>query len=198
MTDELTDIEAKSLASECNDKEWAFAREYIIDFNGLQAIWRAGCFRVTSDESAGVGACNLLKRPRVQAALQILKAQRASRVNMTADSVLSEMAALSHSDINHYTVDDNGKIQLVEGAPSNAMSAIQSVKHRKTIKEDKDGNVTITHDVEIKLWDKPTPLKLMGKHVGLFPDKMELTGKDGKPIETVTRIERVVVKAKAS
>jgi phage terminase small subunit len=132
----------------------------------------------------------------VQAALEIVKQQRMARVNMTADSVLSEMAALAHSDITHYTVDDDGRVQLVEGAPANAMSAIQSIKHKKTIKEDDKGNVTITHDVEIKLWDKPAPLKLMGKHVGLFPDRMEHTGKDGKPIETVSRIERVVVKPK--
>ena len=193
---ELDAIELKSLASECSQKEWAFVREYIIDLNGTQAVWRTGCFNVSTDQSAGVCATNLLKRPRVQAALEIVRAQRNARVNMTADSVLSEMAALAHSDITHYVVDDDGRVQLVEGAPANAMSAIQSVKHKKTIREDDKGNVTITHDVEIRLWDKPAPLKLMGKHVGLFPDRLEHTGKDGKPIETVSRIERVVVRPK--
>lgn len=189
--DELTADERlaqKSLASECNKKEWAFVREYIVDLNGTQAVWRAGCFRVKDDASAAVCASMLLRRPKVKAALAVVTAQRNARVSMTADSVLSEMAALANSDISHYYVDDDGKIRLTEEAPANAMSAIQSVKHRKTIKEDKDGNVFITHDVEIRLWDKPAPLRLMGKHIGLFPDRMEHTGKDGGPIQTTRRI----------
>lgn len=195
MSNELSDIEAKSLASECTDREWVFAREYIIDLNGTQAVLRSGCFRVTSPESAAVAASLMLKKPNVAAAVQELLAQRASRVNMTADSVLHEMALLSHSDHSHYVVDDNGRIQLTEGAPAGAMRAIKSVKHKKTIREDKDGGVTITHDVEITLWDKPTPLKLMGRNVGLFPDKVELTGPNGGPVQTITKIERVVVDA---
>jgi hypothetical protein len=75
------------------------------------------------------------------------------------------------------------------------MRAIQSIKRKKTVREDKAGTVTITYDVEIKLWDKPSPLKLMGKQHGLFPDKMELTGKNGAPLEVVSRIERVIVPA---
>jgi phage terminase small subunit len=131
----------------------------------------------------------------VNALLDIMRAQREQRTNLTADSVLHEMSLLSNSDLSHYVIDDNGHVQLAAGAPEGAMRAIQSIKRKKTIKEDKDGNVTITYDVEIKLWDKPAPLKLMGRHVGLFPDKVELSTKDGKPLEVVTRIERVVVNA---
>jgi hypothetical protein len=32
------------------------------------------------------------------------------------------------------------------------------------------------------LWDKPQPLKLTGRHVGLYPDKVELVGKGGEPL----------------
>ncbi len=45
-------------------------------------------------------------------------------------------------------------------------------------------------DVEITLWDKVMPLRLMGRHVGLF-DRVEHSA----PIEHVTRIERVVLPA---
>lgn len=189
----LDDHELDALAQTCNEKERAFCREYVIDLNATQAILRAGCFNVNSDESAAVGGSRLLSRAKVQALINVLKAQRCARVNITQDSVLHEMSLLSHSDQSHYVVDDNGHIQLAAGAPEGAMRAIQSVKRKKTIKEDKDGNVTITYDVEIKLWDKPAPLKLMGRHVGLFPDKVEVTGPNGGPLDVVTRIERVVV-----
>lgn len=187
------DIESEALAQSCNEKERTFAQEFVIDLNGTQSVLRAGCFNVSTNESAAVAASRLLSRDKVQALIAVLQAQRLSRVNITQDSVLHEVSLLAQSNIHHYLVDDNGKVELAAGAPEGAMRAIQSIKHKKTIREDKEGTVTITHDVEIKLWDKPTPLKLMGRHVGLFPDKVEVTGKNGGPIEQVTRIERVVV-----
>jgi phage terminase small subunit len=192
MSDEL---DAEALAQTCNEKERVFAAEYIIDLNATAAVLRAGCFNVSSEASASVAGSRLLGRPKVAALVEIMKAQRLSRVSITQDSVLHEMSLLSNSNLEHYVIDDDGQVKLAAGAPEGAMRAVQSIKRKKTIKEDKDGNVTITYDVELKLWDKPAPLKLMGRHVGLFPDKVEVTGKDGKPIETVTRIERVIVDA---
>lgn len=192
MSDEL---DAEALAQTCNAKERAFAAEYIIDLNATAAVLRAGCFDVSSENSAANAGSRLLSRPKVAALVEILKAQRLSRVNITADSVLHEMSLLSNSNIEHYVIDDDGQIKLAAGAPEGAMRAVQSIKRKKTVKEDKDGNVSIVYDVELKLWDKPAPLKLMGRHVGLFPDKVEVSGKDGKPIEMVTRIERVIVDA---
>jgi len=191
----IDDAETEALAQTCNDKERAFAREFVIDLNASAAVWRAGCFNVTTDSSAGECGSRVLSRPKVKALISVLSAQRASRTNLTADSVLHEMSLLANSDQSHYIVDDNGQILLTAGAPEGAMRAIQSVKRKKTIREDHEGHITITYDVELKLWDKPGSLKLMGRHVGLFPDKVQVTGKDGGPIETVTRIERVIVDA---
>jgi hypothetical protein len=110
---------------------------------------------------------------------------RAIRVNMTADSVLEEVACLANASVEHYKVSDDGNLILAEGAPPNAMKAIQSVKRRKIVKEDAAGGITITYEVEFKLWDKPGALKLMGRHVGIkaFADRLELTGAGGGPIE---------------
>lgn len=176
-----------------NAKQKAFVSEYIIDMNGAQAAIRAGY----SFNSAAVIATELLKKPNVAAAVARSKAQRAARVGMTQDSVLHEMSLLSHARIDHYVVSDKGEVTLAPGAPEDAMAAVQAIKKRTTVKEDAEGNITITYDVELRLWDKPTPLKLMGRHVGLFPDRMEHTGKDGGPIETkVTRVESVIIDPK--
>lgn len=108
------------------------------------------------------------------------------------------MAALAMSRIDHYIVDDNGQVQLAEGAPDNAMAAIQSIKRKKTVRQDTAGNITITYDVEIRLWDKPQPLKLTGRHVGLYPDRVEHVGKGGGPIEmTQVSSEELLARHKA-
>jgi phage terminase small subunit len=191
---DVIDESLPALEAQCSPKEILFVREYVQDLNGTLAVVRSGAFAITSKESAGVCAANLLARPRVKALVEKHMAQRALRLQMTADAVVMELSLLSHSNIDHYLIDDNGAITLRAGAPEGAMAAIQSFKRKKTVKEDKDGGVTITYDVEIKLWDKPAPLKLIGKHVGIFPDKVEHTGKDGGPIETVTEVKRVVVR----
>lgn len=161
-------------------RQAAFVAEYIIDLNGTQAAIRAGYSPATANEQAA----RLLADANIAAAVERGKAQRAARVNVTQDQVLQEMALLANSCVEHYVIDDEGQVQLAEGAPDGAMRAIQSIKRKTRVHYDSQQNVVgKTYDVELKLWDKPAPLKLMGRHVGLFPDRVEHVGKGGGPIE---------------
>ena len=91
---------------------------------------------------------------------------------------------ISFSDITHYLVDQKGNVSLALSAPEGAMRAVQSIKRRFSHIGTGETAIT-TCDVEIRLWDKPGPLKLAGRHVGLFPNKVEVTGTDGEPIGNV-------------
>lgn len=163
-----------------NARRRAFVGEYLKDLNGTQAAIRAGY----SPRTAAQQAADLLTDPNVSAAVERGKAQRLSRINMTQDDVLQEMAHLANARLEHFVIGDDGQVELAEGAPDGAMAAIKSIKKKTRLHYDKEGALTHkTYDVEVTLWDKPGTLKLMGKHVGLFPDKVELTGKDGGPIE---------------
>lgn len=173
-----------------NVQERAFVAEYLVDENATQAALRAGY----SPSYAKTASQVLLKRPSIIAAIENSRAQRLVRTQIKSDDVLLEMSLLAQSSIEHYVIDDDGEVTLAPGAPAGAMKAIQSIKKRTSVRRDpKSDSVTTTVEVELKLWDKPTPLKLMGRHAGLFPDRMEHTGKGGGPIETVTRVERVIV-----
>ena len=179
---------------ELSAKEKAFVHEYCLDLNGSQACIRAG-YCPTTPESAASIATRLLASAHVSQAVERLQAQRLQRINVTAENVLAEMHLLANSSLEHYVVEDDGQVKPAEGAPDGCMRAIQSIKRKTTVRTDKDGSVTKTYDVEIKLWDKPNPLKLMGKQVGAFPEKVELVGKDGGPVQ-VERVERVVIDPK--
>lgn len=103
---------------------------------------------------------------------------------MTQDHVLQEMALLANARLEDYVIGDDGQVELAEGAPDGAMAALKSIKKKTRLTYDKDGNVVgKTYDVEVTLWDKPGTLKLMGRHVGLFPDRVEIVGKGGGPVE---------------
>lgn len=174
-------------------RQAAFVEQYLLDLNGKQAAIRAGY----SPASAAATAATIQTYPNVAKAIERGIAQRAIRVGVTQEHVLSEMALLANSRIDHFFIDDEGQVKVVEGAPDGAMAAIQGITRRTTIKYDKEGNIVgKTYDVSIRLWDKPNPLKLMGKHVGLFPDRMEHSGPNGGPIETVSKVERVIVDPK--
>lgn len=184
-------------ASPLTRKQLAFAAEYAHDrlytpgegLNATRAAIRAGY----ASTGASAAATRMLRDPRVLALIDRHIEQRRSRSTLVQDAVLHEMTLIANSDLDHYIVDDEGNVQLAPDAPEGAMRAIQSIKKKCTIRMDKDDVITKTYDVEIKLWDKGTPLKLIGQQSGLFVEKREHTGKDGGPIETVNRIERVIL-----
>jgi phage terminase small subunit len=172
----------------------AFVREYLKDHNATSAAIRAG---YSSKAAAQIGHV-LLHTPPIAAAIDQAQMQLAEAVNITAERVLSEMNALATSNLDNYIITDDGQVTIAPGAPLNAMAAVQSIKKKTTVrmvvgKDGAEDQLFKTYEVEIRLWDKPAPLKLIGKHVALFPDKIEHTGKNGGPIETVTRVERVIV-----
>lgn len=159
-------------------KQQAFVTEYLVDLSATQAAIRAGYSAKTAD----VQGPRLLGNVAVAAAIEAGIEKRIVRTEITQDRVLSELALLAFSDVTHYTVSETGDVTLAEGAPPSAMRALQSIKRKITTRNRDDVSET-TIDVEVKLWDKPGPLKLAGRHVGLFPNNIEVTGKDGGPIE---------------
>lgn len=71
-----------------------FVREYGLDFNATQAAIRAG---FSAHSAAAIGH-ELLRFPDVKAAVDILLAERARRVEATADIVLRELVDLATAD----------------------------------------------------------------------------------------------------
>lgn len=67
-----------------NDKQNAFCREYVVDFNATQAAIRAGY----SPKTAGSIGHDLLKKAEIQAQVQELRAASAKRLDIEADDVL--------------------------------------------------------------------------------------------------------------
>lgn len=159
-----------------NPRQRKFVVEYVLSGNATQAAIAAGY----SAKTAEVQGYALIRNPKVSVAIAESRQKLEIRTEITQDRVLAELALLAFSDITHYAVDDKGNVKLSDTAPKHAMRAVSSIKLKITTR---DGEVT--RDVEVKLWDKPGPLKLAGRHVGLFPDKIELTTKEDKPLAII-------------
>ena len=142
-------------------KQARFVEEYLIDLNGTAAYQRAGY--TATPRVARSNAVRLLANASVQAAITAAQAARARRVHLTQDAILREVALLSQSDISHYTIDDQGEVALREGAPEGAMRAVASLKKKIVHTE-----AAVIYETEIKLWNKPTALRMAGEHLGVL------------------------------
>jgi phage terminase small subunit len=140
-------------------RQQRFVEEYLRDCNGRQAAIRAGY----SVKTAEVQASENLRIPNVQAALAAAMAARSQRTQITADSVLREIAVLAMSNIQDFEIDDHGNVGLRPGAPPEAMRAVQSL--RKKVWQSAEGTMV---EVELKLHAKAPPLRMAAEHLGLL------------------------------
>lgn len=144
-------------------KQKLFCEEYLIDLNATQAVIRAGY----SPETAGAIGAENLKKPQIQKAIAKAMADRSRRTGVNADRVLMELAKIAF--VNAADVIDAEDATLKEDATAEDLAAVQSVK----VKSFGEDGV----EREIKLADKIKALELLGRHLGMFNDRLRLDAK---------------------
>ncbi len=142
-------------------KQKRFVEEYLIDLNATQAAIRAGYSPATAKE---IG-CENLTKPNISEAISKAMAERSRRTGINQDRVLQELARIGFAKITDVVDPDTAKIR--PDASEDDLACIQSIK----IKPNEFGT-----EREVKLYDKKSALVDLGKHLGLFKEKMELTG----------------------
>lgn len=175
--------------SELTAKQRRFADEYLIDLNATAAYKRAGY--AAEGNSAEVNASRLLSNAKVAEYIQAAMDERSQETKIDANKVLSEIGKLAFADIRK-VFDSEGRLLPIHQLPDEiaaSISSIEVVTSRVPGGEPAD----VEHTSKIKFWDKRGSLELLGKHLKLFTDKTELTGKDGGPV-AITHIERKIVR----
>lgn len=142
-------------------KQKRFVEEYLIDLNATQAAIRAG---YSPDTAGSIGAENL-KKPEIKSRIDKAMAERSRRTGINQDRVLQELARIGFAKITD--VVDTETAEIRTDASDDDLACIQSIK----IKPNEFGT-----EREVKLYDKKAALVDLGKHLGLFKDKVELSG----------------------
>lgn len=142
-------------------KQKRFVEEYLIDLNATQAAIRAGY----SPKTAKDIGCENLAKPNISDAIDKAMAERSRRTGINQDRILLELARIGLAKITDVVDPDTGKI--LPDASDDDLACIQSIK----IKPNEFGT-----EREVKLYDKKSALVDLGKHLGLFKDKVELGG----------------------
>ena len=126
-------------------KQKTFCDEYLIDLNATQAAIRAGYSSKTADRMA----------------------ERSKRTGISQDRVIQELARIAF--VNPQNVINPKDASVKADATEDDLACIQSVKV-KTM----DGSKGKSVEREVRLNDKMKALELLGKHLGMFKDKLEV------------------------
>lgn len=144
-----------------------FVALYVADpkKNGAKCAELAGWAK----SGARVTACNLLKDPEIRKAIMEKEQELLKKYDMTADSVMKELASLVHFDVRKlYNEDGTLKaIHELDDATARALSSIQVVEEVDT---DGDEKNTTTVTKTFKVFDKNSAIEKAMKHFKLLGD----------------------------
>lgn len=149
-------------------KRAAFVREYLKDLNGAAAAMRAG-YCVGSPDSAKVTASRLLTDANVAAAVAEAQAKAAERCDVTVDRVVREYARIAFARVTDFLEFEPGKISLKSSAQltESAIAAIAEIREHAATEND-------SRTISFKLHSKTAALEALGRHLGMFNDKLEV------------------------
>ncbi|KAE9633727.1 terminase small subunit [Defluviitalea raffinosedens] len=167
-------------------KQKLFVDEYLVDLNATRA-YKEVYKNVKNDETAAVNGNRLLRNAKVKEYLEKRMKDREKRTEINQDKVLQELANIAFSNGSDFVkivektfmdpvYDEEGNrtgekpityktVEILSTAdiPKNKLSAIAGIKQG-------------ANGIEIKLNDKVKALELLGRHLGMFNDKIDING----------------------
>lgn len=169
--------------SDLTDKQRRFVEEYLVDLNATRAAMRAGY----SEHSARRIGYENLGKPEIADAIAAAIEARSARVEITQDQVVRELARIAFADIRHVVRwgegvpvrdPETGEERIVNGVSLVSADAIgaDAAAAIAEISEGRDGAL------RVKMHSKPDALAKLGQHLGMFVQRVEATGKDGKDL----------------
>lgn len=175
-----------------SEKQKRFCDEYLVDFNATRS-YKVAYGEDLTDEVASASGSRMLGNVKVSNYLSERIKERTKRTEITQDMVVTELAKIAFSDVSKVVnvfnnkreksvKDKDGEVvgseivqftdilyQNTEDLPDDVKAAIKSIKPGR-------------NGVEVEFNDKIKALELLGKHLGMFTDKFEVTSDLGVTI----------------
>jgi phage terminase small subunit len=168
------------------EKQKRFADEYIIDLNATRA-YKAVYKSIKNDETAAQAGSRLLRNVKVKDCVKEKQKAIEKRTEITQDMVVKELAAIAFANGSDFAkvIEKNATDEY--GAPIINQETGEPVK-RKSVEvvltddlevEKKKALAGIKYGkygIEVSACDKTKALELLGRHLGMFTDKLQVEG----------------------
>lgn len=144
------------------DKQKIFADEYLIDLNATRA-YRVAYPSVKKDETAAQAGSRMLRNVKVAKYISDRMKERQERTEVTQDRVVQELATSAFAKATDYVEIRGGRVVIKDTSQleDNQIRAIAGIKEG-------------ANGIEIKLNDKEKALELLGRHLGMWNDKLDI------------------------
>lgn len=144
-------------------KQHAFVQAFLVTLNATKAAIQAGY----SEKNAGQMGHKLLQQPAIEEAIQAARLKQEERTEVTIDWITNRLVEV---------VD-----RCMQKKPVMRFDPVERCMVQATETDAETGE-------EVGLWTfdskgANTALDLLGKSKGMFSNKLEITGKDGGPVE---------------
>lgn len=146
-------------------KQKRFVEEYLIDLNATQAAIRAG---YSPKAAYSIGSENL-RKPEIRACIEKAMAERSKRTGINQDRIIIELAKIGLLNPKNLINFDEATVK--EEATEEDLAAISSIRVKRFPTKYGEGV-----EREVKMYDKTKALELLGRHFGMFKDKVEVSG----------------------
>lgn len=162
-----------------NAKQQRFVQEYLIDLNATQAAIRAGY----AEANADVTGPRLLGNVGIAAAIADGQAALAGKAGVTAEKIVKELAKLGFSNMQDYVgvTSDGSPFVDLSAVDRDKWAAVGEITVDHINKREGDETKAVER-VKFKLSDKRAALVDLGKHLGMFTDKVQHSGAGGGPL----------------
>lgn len=165
----MSKILSNSAYLQLNTRERSFVDHYIIDKKKQESAIKAGF----SAKSAHVAANRLLKKDKIQAALQERMQDQVERLEIKADDVIRECLAIAKSDLRKL-FDDHGNLLPAKQWPDEIAASVASIEVDELWEGRGDDREQTGFTRRVRLWDKTKALEMLGRNLKLFTDKLEV------------------------
>ncbi len=180
-----------------NEKQIRFIEAMLIEPDAKAAYIAAGY--KARGSAAEANASRLLRNDKVKNALQAARNARAERTEITADKVLKELALIGFSNMADYAkwAGEGAYFYDSDDLTREQAAAVAEVSSKKTTRKTQNDDDVETVEIKLKLHDKKGALVDIGRHLGMFTDKLEHSGKiehdfEGAKDELAARLQRLV------
>ena len=140
-------------------KQTRFVEEYLVDLNGKQAGIRAGY----APASAEVQPSRLLRKAKVQKALEAAMQARSKRTEVTADFSVTEFAKVAFANVWDFLPKKARRLTYLESTRTAPRLSRRLPSLRRSIPP------WVLHcRTRLKLHDKQAALASLARHLGMF------------------------------
>lgn len=171
------------------DAQCRFADEYLIDLNATRA-YKSAYPRVTKDSTAAQAGSRMLRNVKVENYINKKREKLQNKLEINQENILKELAAIAFSNGSDFAElivnqrhDDSGKLLEYYDVKLKPTASLDEYK-KKALSGIKYGK----YGIEVSSYDKVRALELLGKHLGIFKDKLEVSGSVDAGLEKLNSI----------